>query len=94
MKKNDPERASERFRAKFSSTGSEVRQIGLAFAIPGMLLAGPLVGYGLGWCIDMYLGAPEWVRPIGLVLGFIAGIRETVIALKKLTAEQNKKSDE
>lgn len=94
MKKSDPRQAADRLREKYLPSSSEVRQVGLAFAIPGMLLAGPIVGYGLGWLVDVYLGAPEWVRPLGVLLGFIAGVRETVIALKKLTAEQEKKSDE
>lgn len=94
MKKSDPKKVADRLREGILPTSSQARQIGLAFAIPGMLLAGPIVGYGLGWLVDNYLGAPEWVRPIGLLLGFVAGIRETVLALKKLTAEQEKKSDE
>ena len=65
---------------------------GWLFAIPGMLLAGPLVGYGLGWAAEYYLGLPEWIRLVGLALGFVSGVRESIVALKRLTKEQEEES--
>jgi len=67
--------------------------MGLGLAIPGMLLAGPLVGYAFGWVADIYLGCPSWTRLVGLGLGFVSGVRESIIALKRLTKEQERKEN-
>jgi len=90
MKDDKPKQKPLPFRSKRRYDASEYRQVGLAFAIPGLLLAGPLVGYGLGWAAEIYLGFPEWVRLVGLGLGFASGVRESVVALKRLTKEQER----
>lgn len=71
---------------KNSEYGSALRQVGAALSIPGLLLAGPLVGYGLGWAAKTYLGAPRWVTMVCLVLGLISGIRESIIVIKRISA--------
>ena len=92
MKNNEPDRGFSPLRSRFRPLGAEYRQVGLAFAIPGMLLAGPLVGYGFGWVADVYLGCPEWARLVGLVLGLISGVRESIVVTKRLTKEQETES--
>jgi F0F1-type ATP synthase assembly protein I len=71
-----------------------VRQTGAALSIPGLLLAGPLVGYGLGWVAAHYLGCPKWSPVAGLVFGLVSGIRESVIIIQKMAQESEKDSDE
>lgn len=92
MEPLDPKKKAPFSAKKFRLLPSETRQVGLAFAIPGLLLAGPLVGYGFGWLAVTYLGAPEWAKPIGLALGFISGVRESVLALRKMIKEQERES--
>jgi F0F1-type ATP synthase assembly protein I len=86
----DPKRKASFLVGRIRIPSSETRQVGLAFAIPGLLLAGPLVGYGFGWLANVYLGAPEWARVIGLALGFVSGVRESILAVKRLNEEQEK----
>ncbi len=77
-----------------SEYGSAMRQVGTALSIPGLLLAGPLVGYGLGWAAKTYLGAPIWITIVGLVFGLASGIRESILVIKKLSAEAEHKPDD
>lgn len=79
---------------KESEYGAAMRQVGTALSIPGLLLAGPLVGYGLGWAAKTYLGAPVWTTLLLLVLGLISGIRESILVIKKLSAEAERKPDD
>lgn len=60
-------------------------QIGMAMSIPMMLLSGPLVGYGLGWLIRRMTGWGPWVEAIMVGLGLIAGIREVINVIRKLS---------
>jgi F0F1-type ATP synthase assembly protein I len=71
-----------------------MRQVGVALSIPGLLLAGPLVGYGLGWAAKTYLGTPKWVTMVCLLLGLISGIRESIIVIKKISAATEEPSDD
>jgi F0F1-type ATP synthase assembly protein I len=79
---------------KESEYGSAMRQVGTALSIPGLLLAGPLVGYGLGWAAKTYLGMPKWVTMVCLVLGLISGIRESIIVIKKISVATEEPSDD
>ena len=57
----------------------------MAMMIPSLLVCGPLVGYGLGWAIRRWIGGGDWVT-IGMVLlGMAAGIRESVLVIRKLS---------
>mgnify|MGYP006282521129 CR=1 FL=1 len=60
-------------------------QIGLALSIPSMLLAGPLVGYGIGYLVRQWTGWGEWVTFFFIVLGFVAAVRETIKIIRKLS---------
>ncbi len=79
---------------KNSEYESAIRHVGVALSIPGLLLAGPLVGYGLGWAAMTYLGAPRWVTMVCLVLGLISGIRESILVVKRISAETESKLDD
>ena len=94
MEEDEPDQGANRFPKKPRYSATEFRQVGLAFAIPGMLLAGPLVGFAFGWIADVYLGAPEWARIVGLLLGLVAGIRESYLAVRKMIREQDSESHE
>jgi len=51
--------------------------------IPMMLLAAPLVGFGIGWALVRWLHVGEWVKVVMTALGMIAGGREVYLLLKK-----------
>jgi ATP synthase protein I len=44
------------------------------FRLSSELVAGVLVGAGLGWLIDRWLGIAPWGLIIFLLLGFVAGV--------------------
>jgi F0F1-type ATP synthase assembly protein I len=60
-------------------------QAGVALTIPALLVSGPLVGYGLGWLIRRWTGWGPWVDVLMLLLGLIAGARETIKVIRKIS---------
>jgi len=69
-------------------------QAGLAMAIPSLLMAGPITGYllGLGIIRVFELSDPWATRTkyICLILGLMAGIRETYKIIRKITSQGSK----
>ena len=45
------------------------------------LVAGVLVGAGIGWALDRWLGISPWGLIVFLLLGFAAGVRNVVRAV-------------
>jgi len=58
------------------------RQIGLLSSIPFILALAPIVGFLLGKFLDQKLRTQPWLSLILLVLGFVAGVRETIKIVK------------
>jgi ATP synthase protein I len=58
------------------------RQVGLLTAIPFILALAPIVGYLLGQYLDKRFHTHPWLSVILLVLGFVAGVRETVSIIR------------
>ena len=72
-------------KTRVQSTGKQLHDAAQAMAIPGFLVAGPLLGYFLGkWLGGVLFGAPGPGSYAGLVLGFVAGIRETIRMVRRL----------
>jgi len=46
----------------------------LGFRLSSELVAGVLVGGGIGWVLDRWLGISPWGLIVFLLLGFIAGV--------------------
>jgi ATP synthase protein I len=67
------------------NTPNLAQQLGLALSIPTLLAAGPLVGFGLAWLIRRWTGWGEWVTWLMVILGIIAGIREVVSVIRRLS---------
>lgn len=57
------------------------------------MVSGILVGGGLGYFLDKWLGTWPWLSGIMLVLGIVAGFRNVYIDSKRLI-EAEKKYDE
>jgi len=51
--------------------------------IPMILAAAPLIGYFLGRWIDQRFGTEPLFTFIFLIIGFVAGVRETVLILRR-----------
>jgi ATP synthase protein I len=71
---------------------SALRTGGLLLAIPALLIVSPLVGFFAGSAVDRWLRSTPWFTLIGLVLGFVAGARETYLIYRRYQAEADKES--
>ncbi|MCE5230950.1 AtpZ/AtpI family protein [bacterium] len=58
---------------------------GLAMMIPMLMAAGPIAGLLVGWALQRWLGWGKWILWVMLVLGLIAGARETINVIKRLS---------
>lgn len=67
------------------------RQASLALMLPTLMVAGPLAGYLLGLGINRFFNVqPPWDGRIQIgmiILGMMAGFRETWHTIKKLSKE-------
>lgn len=63
-----------------------MRAAGLLLAIPTLLIVSPLAGFFLGGWLDRWLSTSPWFALIGLLLGFIAGGRETYRIYRRYTS--------
>lgn len=60
--------------------------MGQAFKISVELVAGVAVGGFMGWVIDRQLGTKPWLFIVFLVLGFAAGMLNTIRSARKMQA--------
>lgn len=58
------------------------RQAGLLATIPFILALAPIVGFVIGNWLDSKLHTAPWLGIVLLVLGFVAGVRETILIIK------------
>jgi len=76
-----------------SKRNQDYRQISLVAAVPGLLLAGPLVGYFAGRWLDNWLGTDPWLMTLGIFFGLgAAGVE--IFHLVKKSASMEKRDDE
>ncbi len=66
-----------------NKTGKQVRDIGSYTMIPMMMVAGPLLGFGLGYLAQRQWGGDPWPGIVGLFLGLAAAFRQIFILLTK-----------
>lgn len=68
------------------------RQASLALTLPMLMVSGPIVGYFMGYGLAYWLDLGDrWasiVKIVGVVLGMIAGVRETIRVIKKISDDQ------
>lgn len=72
-------------------TASGLRTAGYLLAIPGLLIASPLVGFFAGSWLDGRFGTTPWLTLAGVVLGFVAGGRETSRIYRRYLAEEEER---
>ena len=68
--------------------GSMFGLLGIASTMGMHMISGPLVGGGLGWLIDRWLGSWPVGFGIGIVLGIVAGFRNVWTDAKRLERGQ------
>ena len=61
----------------------QARDIGSYTLIPMMMLAGPAVGYGLGWLVEKQFGGKPWVSVFGILFGLAAAFYQIIILINK-----------
>lgn len=61
--------------------------LGQAFKISVELIAGVAVGGGIGWFLDQHLGTRPWLLVLFLVLGFAAGLLNTIRSARRMQAQ-------
>jgi ATP synthase protein I len=67
--------------AEAPSSGSMGSGLARGLRLSTELVAGVLVGAGLGWALDRWLGISPWGLIVFLLLGFAAGVRNVVRAV-------------
>jgi len=73
--------------AKYAAkVGKSVKDIGTYTLIPAMMIAGPAVGYGLGWLVEWKWGGAPWPGVIGLLFGLVAAFRQIYLILARKSA--------
>jgi ATP synthase protein I len=80
------EASEEAKAAERAQPSNEVNAQGmrLAFRIVGEFVSGVLVGAGLGWLFDRWLGTSPWGMIVLLLLGFVAGVLNVLRAVGKV----------
>lgn len=68
------ERRADEKMSKVPDRTSSAAGMTLAFRLGSEFVAGVLVGAGLGWVIDHFLGIAPWGMIVFMLLGFGAGI--------------------
>ena len=63
--------------------GRQIRQVGIYTVIPSLMLAGPAVGYGLGWLVERQFGGKPWASVCGILLGVAAAFQQIILILKR-----------
>lgn len=65
----------------------QIRVVMLAVALPFVMAVGPVAGYIGGEWIGDRVGHGSSGKLIGLLLGFVAGIFQTVIIIRRILRE-------
>lgn len=66
------------------------RQIGTTYRVFVELLAGMLVGGGLGWMLDRAFGTRPWLMLAFLLLGIVAGFWNVFRTARRMAAEADR----
>ncbi len=74
LDKVQAERQAEKKASAGADRTSSSAGMALAFRLGAEFVAGVLVGAGLGWAIDHFLGVAPWGMIVFILLGFGAGI--------------------
>jgi ATP synthase protein I len=62
--------------------------MGAGFRIAVDLVAGIVVGVGMGWALDYWLGTKPWLLVVFTLFGFAAGVLNVMRTAKQLDRER------
>lgn len=65
-----------------------LKQIGIYTLIPMFLLSGPLMGFLIGKWIDQKMNSEPWAVVVLSLLGFVAGVRQSIEQINKLSNQK------
>lgn len=80
-RKLDKAAAEAKREEKAAPTSGGMQGMGLAFRVAAEFASGVLVGSGLGWIFDRFLGTSPWGLIVLLLLGFAAGVLNVLRAV-------------
>jgi ATP synthase protein I len=72
--------AGEPSQARRGQPAADASGLARGLRLSGELVAGVLVGAGIGWTLDRVLGISPWGLIVFLLLGFVAGVANVVRA--------------
>lgn len=104
MGEDDPKSSFEDFDARLQSArqrqmprprgSQQAKPLGVAMRISVELAAGLVVGGGIGYVLDRWLGTGPWLMIVFFFIGAAAGIRNVMRAAKELNlSSQDDESD-
>jgi ATP synthase protein I len=89
----DLEERLHKARGKRIVPGQDASQskMGIAFRLVAELLAGVIVGGGIGWALDSLFGTSPVLLIVMFLLGVAAGMRNVVRAARDMDQSQNRR---
>jgi ATP synthase protein I len=76
--------AAKRTDADDPSVRANAQGMSIALRVVSEFVSGVIVGAGLGWLIDRWLGTSPWGMIILLLLGFVAGVLNVLRSIGKV----------
>lgn len=74
-----------------ASTSGGTQGMGFALRVASEFASGVLVGAGLGWLFDRWLGTSPWGLILLLLLGFVAGVLNVLRAVGKVAQPEERR---
>lgn len=74
-----------------ASQSNSAQGMGLALRVAAEFASGVLVGAGLGWLFDYWLGTSPWGLIVLLLLGFVAGVLNVLRAVGKVAQPEERR---
>ena len=81
--------AQQQAKAELSTSGG-MQGVGFALRVASEFAAGVLVGTGLGWLVDRWLGTAPWGMIVLLLLGFAAGVLNVLRVVGKVAQPEER----
>ncbi len=72
----------------------DMRQMSMFVAVPGIMLAAPLIGFGVGFWADGKLGTEPYLAAAGALFGVAAAGIEIARIVKRASAMDKEKEDD
>ncbi len=81
--------SQQQAKAEIATSGG-MQGVGFALRVSSEFAAGVLVGAGLGWLVDRWLGTSPWGLIVLLLLGFAAGVLNVLRVVGKVAQPEDR----